>query len=279
MTNATAFMPRPRRIPTTSSFSQLWMFGVCPRKWAYRYLNRERDPISEQAKFGQGVDAAFERLYREARNGPVPSPDDLIATFAVAAPDQIHRAAHVRELFRLYDKDGHLLARDPESALTQAHVSLLLLPVTTRIRGYIDLLHHGQKSQKSQKPAIVADLKCPKSVPSQLRADRSIQLTLYSVAAGARTAELIGFTIRKPQSKKFEAAIIPLKTDITPERIEQHALYLNGLETSLKNCIATHNWPRREPDGLCAQCSFQRQCWSERVPIRKVNNDGTIEGT
>lgn len=276
MPNAADFLPRPKRIPSTSSFSQLWMFGVCPRKWAYRYINRERDYMSEQAKFGKAMDAAFEFLYREARTGPVPKLDDIVGAFLEADPSQITRAPHAKELFRLYDKDGHLLVRDPETALLQAHVSLLLHPVSTRIRGYIDLLHHGPKAAPVD--GVVADLKCPKAAPTQLRADQSVQLTLYSVAAGVTTAELIGLTIKKPKSRKgFMAVVTPVKTEITPERVQRHALYLNGLEEGLNSCLQTGVWPRREPGGLCNQCSFFRACYLIDKPIRHVTPNGIID--
>jgi hypothetical protein len=221
--------------------------------------------MSEQAKFGQGMDAALEFMYKEAKTGPVPGMADMIAHFLLQAPDQFQRIAQAKELLTLYMEE-HLILRDPEFAIPQAHMSVVLKPQRIRIRGFIDLLHQGGTPRL---PTTVCDFKCPKSAGSQSKADSSLQLTLYCAAAGTSEAELVEFNVRKPKSKNFEVAIQPLVTKVTEDRVVRTALYLSGLEDDLKARLKSGIWPRLgDPSRYpCNQCSFFDACWKEHKEI------------
>lgn len=232
------------KLPANSSFSQLYTYSVCPRKYFLSYIIGMREPPRERVTHGTAMHAAFAHVNRTIRTGSLAHHDDLMAIYTSRGGGRKEAA---EAIFRRYLKE-EAPAREPHHI--EAHVSLLLRPLNVRLRGYVDLIGESRGSMR------VTDFKCPARAPFADAANQSIQLTLYAAAAGQEKAELV-----HAFHKKTGAELVIQPTRITPERISQVALYVSGLERALQVSLQERCWPRRLRDRTCNDCWLHDVCW------------------
>jgi hypothetical protein len=188
--------------------------------------------------------AALAKWNRDIREDAWPHMDDLMGLYMDNGDSD--REGDAFRLLKVYSE--HSIA-DPQKV--EAHVSLILQSGAdnVRVRGYLDLL-------ADKKHPRVVDYKCPARAPQAEAARNSIQLTLYSIAAGTKTAELchLFFKEKKPQ-------ILRQATRIDERRIQVASNFLAGQERAIRIGHERNHWPRRAPDHPCTNCYLRNVCW------------------
>ncbi len=174
------------------SHSKLSTFEQCPQKYKFRYIDKiiviEK---SIESFLGKTVHSTLEWLYREVKQGRVPSLDDVILYYSQAwaqtydekgiiinggMTQQDYLEKGVKFLIDYYVKhkpfDDNTLEVEKEITLTIDDKG------EYQLKGFIDRLVYNLKTCEYE----IHDYKTSNTAPSQEKIDEDRQLALYSIA-------------------------------------------------------------------------------------------------
>lgn len=180
-------------LPARESYSSLTTYESCPRRYAFRYVERLPGEVPPgQFAFGSAIHRAFEVFVRgliRARADGTPAPD--VAALRVACDEVLARAGlEPDELARMRDAAGPVLERFLRREASSASipvaaelgfgvdVELLADAGCVRFVGYIDRVDRA-----SDGTTVITDYKTGRPRAHAV-VDTDRQLTAYAYAAG-----------------------------------------------------------------------------------------------
>jgi CRISPR/Cas system-associated exonuclease Cas4 (RecB family) len=255
----TSTRPLTDQLPENTSFSQSYTYSICPRKYFLAYVVGLKEGPRANMQHGIGLHDALAHLnkkFRDQGRVGVEEGNEAVGIYEESGGLLVaQRLKEADKVLRLYCKE-ELHRREPEHV--ESHVSVVLKPSDTRLRGYIDLIGKVDGAKK-----MITDFKCTAKAPDKNVAKNSLQLAIYGAAAGTSRAELMHlWTTRAGPQLRRTATIIDQR------RIDNAASYLDGLEASIKLSYKTRHWPKRAPDNTCSYCYLKQVCWADEVPAR-----------
>lgn len=251
------------------SHSKLSCFEQCPRKYAFRYVEKVPVEAKEgvEAFMGKRVHESLQWLYQEVSKERKPRMEELVAFFnarwqgewsdAVEIVDGRYAAEDYRKIGEKC-LEGYYCAKTPfDGEKTVALEEPIVVPLggDYLIRGFIDRL--------SIKDGFfeIHDYKTNKQLPSQQEKDGDRQLALYQLGVikkwpSARGVKLVWHFLR------FNAEI---KSERTPQQL---------VELKEKTLVQIKEIERREKSNafepivssLCNWCEYKGICpaWNEK---------------
>lgn len=248
---------------STFSHSSLGSYENCPRKYAFRYVEKIRvDSEGIEAFVGKRVHEILERLYRFVTRGQLPSLDRVIDRYQRTWDEHydaeririvrqgtepgFYRSNGVRCLTNYYRR--HYPFDADETLGLEKPIQFALDPEGHyAVRGIIDRLVRAADGVLE-----IHDFKTGRRVPSQQNLDRDRQLALYEIGVRAERPEDRDFRLvwHFVQSNQLRTSTR------TPEQLDS----LRRETTELIDRIrAESEWaPRTGP--LCDWCEYREMC-------------------
>ena len=179
------------------SHSRLQSFQQCPRKYAFRYIEKpEVDaPESIEAFLGTRVHEILEQLYRDVRMTRVPSEEEVLAEYEKSWNRHVHDGLRIvrrrytsehyyrvgRQCLSDYYRRYHPFNQGRTLGLEERIVIDLDPRGEVRLQGFIDRL-----TQTADGHYEIHDYKTSNSLPTQDRFDADRQLALYQIGIERR---------------------------------------------------------------------------------------------
>lgn len=254
------------------SATQLTTYLACPRKYAFRYVDRLPPEFQAGAfAFGRAVHSALEWFHGEKIIGKIPPPEDVMAIFRADFDAELERpvrwkdtdspldlAERGAELVRMYveqfkNVDVHA-AEMPFQVPLVDHETGEVLP--WRLRGYFDLLLPGDQLVEMKTAAR-------RFTPENLL--RRVQLSAYAYAYRehfGRDPILLVTTLLKSKKPALEI--------ITTNRTFRDDAFFAHLADQVARGIVAEVFPPN-PGWGCDGCEYQDHCGAWRGS-RTVNH-------
>ena len=246
------------------SHSRLSLFEACPRKFAYRYLEKiAPDHESVEAFLGKRVHEVLERLYRVTALGRgAPSLGRVLRRFGALWDEHYHkqriRVAREEMSAELYRENGERCLENyyrrhypfdcgETLALEERVVFALDGRGEYRMQGVID------RVVRARDGAIeIHDYKTGARVPSQRQIDEDRQLALYQLGVAERygperPVRLVWHYLLRNQERRSAR---------TPEQLEA----LRDRTMRLIDRIRSHTEFAPRPGPLCQWCEYRERC-------------------
>jgi len=255
-------------LPPRESYSSLTTYEYCPRRYAFRYVERLPGEVAPgQFAFGSAIHKAFEVFVRErirARAEGSPEPD--LEVLRRACDDVLDRAGlEPDELARMRAAAGPVLERflRREAADTSVPVAAELgfgvdigLPAdagSIRFVGYIDRVDRA-----SDGTTVITDYKTgrPRG-QAEVDADRQLTAYAYAAARGALRGPATGDVI-PPASRLclYFADGTEVSTTRTTGDLAAFERDLMAIATRARR----HEFDPRPAPGRCRWCEYRRTC-------------------
>ncbi len=270
------------------SHSRLQSFQQCPRKYAFRYLEKPDvdAPDSIEAFLGSRVHDVLEQLYRDVRMTKVPSEEELLAEYDKVWNRHVHDGLRIvrrrytaehyyrvgRQCLQDYYRRHHPFRQGRTLGLEERIVIDLDPRGEVRLQGYIDRL-----TQTADGHYEIHDYKTSNSLPAQEHFDLDRQLALYQIGIerrfrDARRVDLVWHYLqfdREIRSRREPSELEQLRFD-TLSTIQE-------VETQTRK----GEFPTRE-SMLCDWCEYASVCpakkhlysLSEATPEEFRQDDG-----
>ena len=255
-------------LPERESYSSLTTYEYCPRRYAFRYVERLPGEVAPgQFAFGSAIHKAFEVFVRErirARAEGSPEPD--LEVLRRACDDVLDRAGlEPDELARMRAAAGPVLERflRREAADTSVPVAAELgfgvdigLPAdagSIRFVGYIDRVDRA-----SDGTTVITDYKTgrPRG-QAEVDADRQLTAYAYAAARGALRGPATGDVI-PPASRLclYFADGTEVSTTRTTGDLAAFERDLMAIATRARR----HEFDPRPAPGRCRWCEYKGTC-------------------
>ncbi|MBO6936791.1 MAG: PD-(D/E)XK nuclease family protein [Deltaproteobacteria bacterium] len=246
-------------LPDHTSASQLKTYSMCPRKYAFRYLDRaESEHTSPSLVLGSVVHSAVGWFFEERVGGHSPSVSDALdichADFAAAvegAPVRWGRwtkadlLEHAERLVRFFLQEEHDLrvAGVEERFEVELRHPTTLEPLPRPFVGYFDFRVVGGE---------VVELKTARSAYSGIDIASNLQFGAYAaVLEDIDAARLSVWVIVKNKRPRLQK--LPVVAD--PDR---QRWFFDAAMAIEKAILAGHFPPA--PGWMCSSCEYQKQC-------------------
>ncbi len=257
------------------SHSKLSTFEQCPQKYKFRYVdNIVVIGKSIESFLGKIVHEVLEWIYLEAKQGRVPSLDEVILYYSQTwvqtydeneiimngdSTKENHRDKGVKFLIDYYMKhhpfDDNTLEVEKEITLTIDEKG------EYQIRGFIDRLSYNLKTCEYE----IHDYKTSNTIPSQEKIDEDRQLALYSIAI----KEMFGKDKEVLLVWHYLAYNKNVHSKRTNEQLEELKRSILDLIHTIESTKNFHPYISR----LCDWCEYQRLCPFFRHRFEKEEGD------
>lgn len=183
-------------LPKMFSYSQIETYSTCPLQYYYRYVLKIPEPENPALLFGSAIHKALELMYREVRDGNVPSKDILLKNFDTYFIPMGYKGkdAIVKDKIRAQN----ILAWYFDTQFEKTDIVALEHPFTIRLengeKGTALVTGKIDRIDKRGSEYEIIDYKTGKK-PLDATLKKSIQLSLYSLAASDK------FLLNAPLSK------------------------------------------------------------------------------
>jgi RecB family exonuclease len=255
-------------LPERESYSSLTTYEYCPRRYAFRYVERLPGEVPPgQFAFGSAIHKAFEVFVRERiRAGTERTPELGLDMLRQACDDVLARAGlEPDELARMQAAAGpvleRFLRRDATSATTPVAAELgfgvdVALPAdagSVRFVGYVDRV-----DRLADGSTVITDYKTGRSRP-QVEVDSDRQLTAYAYAADRGA-------LRDPSNG---AAIPPASrlclyfadgTEVSTTRTAGELAAFERDLVAMATSAGQREFDARPSSGRCRWCEYHRTC-------------------
>ncbi|MEW5700820.1 MAG: PD-(D/E)XK nuclease family protein [Candidatus Zixiibacteriota bacterium] len=252
------------------SHSRLNTYESCPRKYAFRYI--EKPPIEEhpsvEAFMGSMVHEALEKLYRSVQMERIPKweeirdfyedtwqrnwEDDILIVRSEFTGDDYRNVG--RRCLQDYFVGHYPFSEGRILGLEERILFDLDPDGRYKIQGYIDRLVEGADGAIE-----IHDYKTNRRLPSQAEIDAERQLALYQIGIqsrwdGTHTVRLYWHFLRANRT---------LKSVRSPESLTELRADTIRLIDTIEAARAGNDFPPHESQ-LCAWCEFQSLCPAKR---------------
>lgn len=163
------------------SYSQIDTFNTCPRQYRFRYIQRIPVPSSAAASFGTSVHLALNDFYQLVKEGKRPGLSELPPLLSanwksVGYASKAHEAKTKKEGERMLKNFYRKSFKPGKIPLSLEQVFVVKVSRNLRVGGKIDRVDETRKGLE------IWDYKTGR-VMSQKDVDKSLQMTLYALAA------------------------------------------------------------------------------------------------
>jgi putative RecB family exonuclease len=243
------------------SYSQINCYVACPLKYRFAYVDQippEFTPAS--LAFGSAVHEAVAAYHGSRLEGDPLKPDHMLDVFRQSWRS---READVKffngdSAASLETKANQLLRVFHESVDRTVQVvgveeffEVNLGNGTPPVQGYIDLIEQSQDGT-----IMIVDLKTASKRPTDFQVHNNLQLTCYSIGAGALGFDPDNLKLRLDVLVKTKnPELIQLETIRTDRNRQRFCKLVNEVWNGIQSGIA---FPKE--DWHCAQCAYQQQC-------------------
>lgn len=209
----------------TISFSQAMSFTTCPKRWAFRYVDKLEGIKSEALVYGSAVHTEIEAYLLDPK---------LDSEYGEYAADVIGTAATVA------------------AATLSVEVEVYKDLDGLRVHGFVDAMMEYEEDGGK----ILIDWKTSAKKPIEMKDDHYRQLSLYAYLADAREGD--GLLVCYPQYEKGFSA------EYVPEHGEEVFDFLVQTADRIKY-LREHISSGNEVDGTpswfgCTYCDFEKDC-------------------
>lgn len=251
---------RPSASTPRLSASQLRLFAECPRRYAFRYVERMTPAFVPSAMlFGKAIHVALAAFHEALSAGEVLSLDALTARLFDAlrapqeAPVQFGPTESVPQLLALGEAMLRPYTSDPPIPLL-SHVELPFeIPYRVdearevTLTGRIDFVVG---------PGRLGEWKTAKTRPRPARETHGLQLAIYGLAARALYGTL-------PRIEVITLLNLPAG-EITRETVEVDDELVGRFTRTvhaLLRALERSDFPRK-PSPRCSNCEYEGPCWT-----------------
>lgn len=262
----------PRPLSTKIEFMPLWShsrilaFEQCPRRYAFRYLEKPDVETVEsiEAFLGSRVHETLEQLYRDVRMTREVTESELLSEYerrwekhyhdGVRIVRRRYTAGHyfavgkrcLQDYFRRY----HPFDQGRTLGLEERIVIDLDPDGEYRLQGYIDRV-----AQAADGHYEIHDYKTSNTLPGQDRMDADRQLALYQIGierrfGDARRVDLVWHYLQFDRE---------LRSQREPAELHQLRFDTIGAIHSIEDATRKNEFPTRE-SSLCDWCDFMSVC-------------------
>jgi len=248
------------------SHSRISAFEQCPRRYAYRYVEKpdvdKTDSI--EAFVGTRVHEALEQLYRDVRMHKEVTLDELLAEFDKNWQKHYHDGIKIvrkrynadnyyqvgRRCLTDYYRRHHPFSQTRTLGLEERIVIDLDMKGEYKLQGYIDRL-----AQVADGHYEIHDYKTSNSLPGQVHFDSDRQLALYQIGVERR----FGDAHRVDLVWHYLQYDRELRSRREPEQLAQLRFDTIGTIQSIEAESRKGQFPTRE-SALCDWCEFFAIC-------------------
>lgn len=248
------------------SASQIKLYLECPRKYAFKYIERIRTPSGTAAFLSKVWHSVVEHNYRQKIETRVDlSLEEMLDVYA-----STFNARALTEEIRYQPGETLGAAKDLGLKVTRIHHTKIALRVFPKYVEYAFLIDLGPDFPYKlfglwdlvDEDEYVADNKAYNKAPSQTDLDKDLQFSLYSLAYRA-TFNAIERGMRmdaivKPRNKLTDPRAVQLVTN----RVNADAVWTLGLVEDVANGIKKEVFPPNPTGFLCSPkwCDFWSRC-------------------
>ncbi len=243
------------------SYSQINCYLACPLKYRFAYVDQIPPAFTPASlAFGSAVHEAVAAFYDSKLANDTLKPDQMLDVFRQAWRD---READVRffngdNAVTLETKASQLLSVFHESV----DPSVTILGVEERFEmpmsngtpplvGFIDLIE-----QKPDGTVVIADLKTASKRPTDFQVHNNMQLTAYSLGAGALGFDPDDLKLRLDVLLKTkEPSLVRCETIRTDRNRQRFGRLVQEVWHGIQSGVT---FPKE--DWHCAQCAYAQQC-------------------
>jgi len=237
------------------SFSQINTFNTCPLQYRYRYIQRIPVPPSAAQSFGNSIHAALKDFYRQVKENKKPEEKELIEILKNNwLPLGYSSKAHEEKM----KKEGARMLKNFYSQINWKVVpksleQLFAIRINPRLKigGRIDRVDEKDEGLE------IIDYKTGK-VMKQKDVDRSLQMTVYALAAADR-----GIYEKDPKDIVLTFHFLDTGEKVSTKRTKEQ------LETAKKELMEKAKEIEKSkfeptPGRLCDFCDYKLICeaWS-----------------
>jgi putative RecB family exonuclease len=243
--------------------TQINMYLRCPQQYAFRYMEGLILPPKAALTRGRAVHRGQEANYRQKIESktdlPLADVQDVVSTEFDAAAQETEWAldenrGQVKDesisLASLYHRE---IAPTVQPDFVEEEVFVELEP-GLNLKGFIDVVQSG---------GIIRDTKTTGKTPPADVADKSLQLTAYSLAyrslTGQAEAELcLDYLVNTKQPK-----VVTLRTSRVEDDVKRFRATAERISKAIQTGIF---YPREEGNNLCSPqyCGYYQLCHSKR---------------
>jgi putative RecB family exonuclease len=245
-------------------------------KYKFRYLDEIIPEMEKtiESHLGSCVHSALEWLYRQIKNGSIPSVDEVVMNYSDGWKEEYDEAIPiVRKIMTAEDYFNrgveflinYYMEHHPFNDNTLEVEKEILFDLDKigeyKIRGFIDRLSYNRETNEYE----IHDYKTSKTLPTQEDFEKDRQLALYAIAI----KEIYG----KEKSVKLIWHYLSFKKKIhvfkTNEQLEELKLKTIDLIKEI------HSTKEFEPNKsyLCGWCEYKSICpaWGNRQPEKQTS--------
>lgn len=264
------------------SYSSMTLFHQCPKRWKFKYVDKQEDVGSYATVLGKFVHQVLEFFYKE------PEDKRTLERAKEIAREQWHLfLEHPKEGTDLLvlvgtSEDDHRLFRqkawamirglwdleNPESVKVVAlEQPFNLAPVDgVRMRGYIDRIEEVNGKLN------IVDYKTGNAPRKQYQKEKKDQLILYGLAVANDFFE----TPSKGRLLYLGSEII--STPITEARLEQMEKEISATAVNIRAAKATGQFEAK-PGPLCGWCGYWLECPKGTEEVLRRKREGKLKKT
>lgn len=244
------------------SYSQISTYLMCGLRYRFQYVDLIPPAFTASSLvFGQAIHEAVGAFYQQHLLGDTLRPDEMVDVYRQAW------ASRDGAEIRFFNGDNeNTLTEKARLMLTVFHESfdpsvqvlgieeffeVQLAPEVPPFQGYIDMIE-----QQPDGSITVADLKTCSKKPSASQAHSNLQLTAYSIGAGALGFEPDQLTLRLDcLTKTKNPELVRHETTRTAEQRERFVKLVRHIWSAIEH----HAFFPRE-DWQCSQCAYAQHC-------------------
>jgi len=235
---------------------------MCPLRYKFRYIDKlPPEFISAPLAFGTAIHQAVAAFYHQHLLGEDLRADQMVDVYRAAW------AGTEAEGIRFFNgDDSSVLLGKAKQLLSVFHESFdptvgilgveefFSMDMGKRIpplHGYIDVIEHGIDGS-----IVVADLKTAARKPSDSQVSQNVQLTAYSLGAGALGFDPEVLTLRLDVLVKTkEPKMVRMETTRTNDDRDRFLKLAKSVWKGIKRDVwfPKHDWH-------CSQCSYSQPC-------------------
>lgn len=248
------------------SHSRLQSFQQCPRKYAFRYLEKPdiESPESIEAFLGSRVHDVLEQLYRDVRMTRVPTEEEVLAEYEKQWHKHVHDGLRIvrkrytvehyyqvgRQCLQDYYRRYHPFRQGRTLGLEERIIVDLDPRGEYRLQGFIDRI-----TQTADGHYEIHDYKTSNTLPPQEHFDADRQLALYQIGIerrfkDARRVDLVWHYLQFDRE---------MRSRREPSELDQLRLDTLDVIHSIDLHTRTHDFPTQE-SMLCDWCEFASIC-------------------